>query len=265
YGSRMGGAEFPARWQALRTAQAFALNYPTPIVLLALFAIGWMRRMQATGLLVFIGALFTTNLIFGFLYRVPDQYVFFFPCYMPLGGASGIGVAAGARTSRRQWVCFCLAFLPVLVYEVAPPLMRQRGWGLQGKRLLRCRDEYTYFLRPRKNGEVSAAVFCHDALQTAGPGGFLLADSTIRSPLIYMRAIAGIGLYLILESAPHSELEPAPPVAVATQACIDRAARAGGAFICDDTPGYFDPRLATRYVFVPTGRIFRLQPRDKPQ
>ena len=292
YASRIGGSAFSWLTQAARTAQAFLLNFPTPVVLFAILGIRRIGRRVSPDAAapvseldsaarvsksraakaisdrcaLFLCGILLVNLGFGFVYRVPDQYVFFFPSYICLAALSALGVSAvrarsGWITRRAALVLLLLALLPAAAYEIAPPICERWHIGLQDKRKLAARNEYAYFLRPRKNGDTSAADFCAAALRTAGPGGYLLADSTIKSPLVYVRDVLGVGRDVVLEAAWYSEVTPAPPTAAKTPQTLRRYALAGRAYICDATPGYYDALVARDYQFVPIDRIWRLTPR----
>src|ERR1043166_3692315 len=69
--------------QLMRTAEYFALNFPTPLVLAALAGIPFiLRGNKDQAVPSFAAGIFAVAFVFAFRYPVPDQYVFFFPCYI---------------------------------------------------------------------------------------------------------------------------------------------------------------------------------------
>lgn len=287
YGTRMGQSGFPFVEQAVRTLQAFVLNFPTPLVMLAPVGVVWLLKTRRSPLGLIMVLLFCVSLAFGYAYRVPDQYVFFFPCYVLT--AMAIGMAVQNVPVRWRLVVIGLALLPAIVYEVAPPIMERHAIGLRTARHVDGRSEYVYFLRPRKNADHTAGTFARAALaaasvlphgevwlahcspsradsqtrlgRAAAADGYLLADSTIRPAIVYTRDVLGIGRGVVLESGLNAEVDANEPTAPKSKEMLRRFAEAGRAFICDATPGYFAPWVGEEYEFVPVGGIYRLRPR----
>jgi hypothetical protein len=273
YARNMSGAGFSLRGDSFKTLAAFVMNFPTPAVLLVLAGVPVLLKARtpmlpvaAAGegtsrfwLGVFIVAAFLVDFCFGFIYTVPDKYVFFFTCYCLIPIAVGCGAAVWAHSPRRRAACLCCVLLPALVYEAAPSVLERFGLGLGGVRDLPGRSKYAYFFRPRKNSDRGAAAAARAALEYVGPGGLLLADSTVKATLIYMREVEGVGPGVVL--AADGDPEPAAPATPATPPNVRRFAEAGRAFAFDTTPGYLPDWLRREYDFVPRGPVYQLSPR----
>ena len=244
--------------QGLRAIEYFILNFPTP--LLAFAALGaWTlwRRPDLRWLALVATSMFCINFAFAFRYRVPDQYVFFFPCYLvvPIAAAVAIGDLLRAR-SKLRGIVLAAAIMPAGVYEVLPTAVRSAGIDLGVAREIPYRDTLTFFLRPRKNGDHGAERFAREALQTAAPDGLLIADSAIRNPLIYVRDILGV------EPGVHTEvsadLKPIGPSMNVTPESLRELVRQGRAYSCEREPGYVYDWIDRDYSLVPVGVINRL-------
>jgi hypothetical protein len=261
YAGRMGATE-SIDWphQFKRTALAFGLNFPTPVILLAIPG-AWMlvRRTDTRAVGVFALLLALINTAFGLTYRVPDQYVFFYPTYMLLALSCAAGVAAFASTRRRRAVVVSLALLPTAVYEIAPPMLQERRIGLADVRDLPGREKYRYFLRPRRRAEHSAHNFAISAYNIVGPGDWLIAESTVQAVLVYVRNVDGVGRDVVLNTS--SDLIVPPPAAPLTRANLDRYAAAGRAYVCDIHAPYLAEWIRTGYNFEQAGDIFRIVPK----
>ncbi len=252
---------FPIGRQALKTAQYFALNFPTPLALLAPLGLwaAW-KQPRTRWFAAFGGAVFAIAFLFALRYLVPDQFVFFTPCYALFAAFVAIGAAwFVGRSDGRRLACVLLALTPVAVYEATPPLMKRFHIAGPFQRHIPLRDSYTYFLRPRKNGETSAARFARAALRRAAPDGLLIADTTIMNTLAYVRDIEGIERNVTLHFG--GDVTPAPPAVELNADEVRPFAVRGRAFACTDAPRYLRPWIPEAYELVPDGNLFRLVPK----
>ena len=207
----------------------FLLNFPTPLLLLVPLGIYFgLRDSQTRSVAAVWFGVCAVAFVFAIRYHVPDQYVFFFPCYIftavfigLAGGRIGEWLASMASTGGRIAVLI-LALLPALAYELAPsmarkvPLLsRMSDKVLRTERAIPGRDIYTYFLRPRKNGDQSARDFARDALELAQPDGLIIADNTTRNPIIYLQQVDHYypGVYLAKASDLKAGREVEPDLA----------------------------------------------------
>lgn len=247
-----------------RSILYFGLNFPTPLALLAPLGVWYAaRRRELRWFALFAGAVFSIDFVFAVSYDVPDQFVFFTPCYALFAAFAALGIRHICGTSaRRLWACLALALLPALAYEIGPGLLQRGNIAVPGvKRSIPFRDDYAYFLRPRKNGETSAARFAREALAIAGPDGLLIADTTILNALIYVRDIEGLGRGVTLPRD-SADIRPDPPAIDPTPDALRRFANRNKAFVCTDRPEYLRawPFILDEHELRPTGPIFRLHP-----
>ncbi|MCZ6815121.1 MAG: DUF2723 domain-containing protein [Planctomycetota bacterium] len=255
------GTSFRLDQQASRTLGYFCLNFPTPLALLAPIGIwrAWndrrMRGFAAIGIAILVIAF-----VFAFRYDVPDQYVFFTPCYILFAVFAGLAIPRIAAASRKKaTLCIALSLLSLPAYEIAPFAMQRFGISIGGARDLPFRDTYRYFIRPRKNGENGTERFAEYALKRAAPDGLLTADVTIKYALAYVRDIQGRHRGVTLVDSPYAPVrEPTVPY---TREGIAEFVAKGTAYICDNTPGAIPKWILEGFDLVPTDKIFRLEPK----
>lgn len=260
YADAVLNVSFASAGQLLRACKFFLLNFPTPLLLLAPVGawLGWKNERTRWFALVG-GAIFMLSFAFAYRYPVPDQYVFFFACYLllPMFAAMAVGGVAGLS---RVWAgaCLVLAVLPVLAYAAVPPLAEHWNLTIGPARDLPYRDTNAYFLRPWKRGELGPDRFAREALDRAAPDGLLIADSTIMNALVYIRDVEGVAPGVAL--ARTADVSPLPPAAALEPEAIDPFAGRGRAFICADSVDLMPDWLISRYDVVGAGPVRVLRP-----
>lgn len=247
--------------QLLRAIEYFVLNFPTPLALMSVIgARSIWRKPEWRWIAIVAAGLFCVNFVFAFRYRVPDQYVFFFTGYLviPIFTAVALGDFLRRRPKLRG-IALAAALLPIGVYEVLPTAIQSAGINLGVGRDIAYRDTAAFFLRPRKNGEDSAERFAREALQAAAPDGLLMADPTIRNPLIYVRDVQGVERDVTIEAS--ADLRPTGPTMVVSSESVRSIAARGKAFLCDKSPGYYYDWIDRDYTLEEAGLIYRLVPK----
>lgn len=248
---------FPVVKQIKHAALYFAMNFPTPLALLApaglFLAIreGSLRWFAAFG-----GLTFATGFVFAFRYVVLDQFVFYMPCYVLFAMFAGVGLGRVRwAAARSPYLMILMAALPAGVYEVAPQMMRSTGYKL-GTRDLPYRDTYAYFIRPRKNGEDGAEKYAREALSIAGPDGALVGDVTVKNPVTYVRDMLGVAPGVAIEVP--GDIPPNPPTVESSLDGLRAHVRRGRAFSC--SVGIYVPQwMRDNYEFEPKGIIYLLR------
>lgn len=246
---------FPLGRQTIRSIEYFVMNFPTPLALAAPVGLwlGW-KNARLRWVTAFGGAVFLVAFVFAFRYPVPDQYVFFFPCYVLLPVFTVLALPGWLRRSAaRRVLCLVLAIVPVAVYEAAPPVLHAMNVAIDVKRRLPFRETHVYFLRPRKNGEDGAARFARAALSQAGHGGLLIADTTMMNVLVYTRDVEGIGRGVTLSLG--GDVVPASPAVPLTPEAVEPFVRKGSAYLCSDAVGYAPAWLLDKYARVPVDGV----------
>ena len=244
--------------QLVKAVQYFTLNFPTPLVILA--PIGFWaacRHAALRRMALFAGGIFLVGFVFAFRYRVPDQFVFYFPCYVTFALFAALAIPSVARSRSLQVMCLIFALLPAGVYEIAPKLARDRGLALGQNRHLPYRDPYSFFLRPRKNGDGGAERFAREALATAAPKGLLIGDATILNAIIYVRDVLGVCHGVAVGAT--ADVRPAAPVVRRLRPeTIGPFVWQGTAFSCTDAPAYLPPWFGQVYDLSPVGVVYRI-------
>jgi hypothetical protein len=264
FGSAVLNTSISIKREAARTVGYFVLNFPTPIALAAFFGGSILRRggPQAV-MLLFTKAIFLVNFIFAVRYLVPDQYVFFFPCYVLTALFTGLGIwsirrgrAAQARRSRGAVAVMLFALLPALAYEVVPGLLKRYKVSAPFRQDVPYRDAFIYFLRPRMNGDDGAERFAREALTAMPPKGVLIADSSENNALAYVRDIEGVRQDVVLTVPFDGEL--ADPKVERSREGIRPFLDAGLAYSTMDREPYLLPWMAEDLDLKKEGVIFKL-------
>jgi len=249
---------FPFLGQIKRSCLYFAMNFPTPIALLAIPGFWWARRDARLRWMAWsAGGIFAVSFVFAFRYLVADQFVFFTGCYVIVAVFAAVGVdgiVERIRVAPAVLVAFALA--PAAVYEIAPSILRARGVSIGLSRGIPYRDSYEYFLRPRKNGYDGAERFAREALAAAAPDGMIYADTTIANLLVHARDDGRIEPGVTLCGPADVAIDP-PTVETTPRAVADFAAR-GMAFVASDAANYVPIWIKQSYDLVPDGVIYRL-------
>lgn len=249
--------------QIARAIQYFAMNFPTPIVLAAPLGLMWLGRDTGKRMIaVFAATVFLVDFVFAFRYPVPDQFVFYTPCYVILAICVGLGIhAVHGRLKHRfaKATVWVLAALPVLVYAAAPAAIKSLNMSIGSSRDIHFRDTLRYFIQPWKGGETSAQRFADSALNQAAPDGLLYADTTIKNVLVYVRDVQGKHRGVTLTTG-HDTI-PLPPRIDRTPQDVEPFVQAGKAFICSNVEAYVPPWVRERWDLEPAGIIFKIVPR----
>lgn len=171
------------------------MNFPTPILLLSIPGIIYLRRLSprpAFGYIV--GALTILFFLFAFRYQVPDRYAFFLPFYCLTAILIGLGcqVIITRYVGRVVMVLIVIAaLLPIPVYAVLPAAARCCNLSLGLKRNIPYRDEYKYFLQPWQTGYTGPERFAREAFDTVSSNAVIFADSTTDDPLRLFQQASG--------------------------------------------------------------------------
>ena len=182
------------------------LIFPRLLLLLAPCGAYWgWKNPSLRWFVLFAGSIFVIDFVFAFRYLVADAYKFFTPDYVIFALFIGIAVPHLGKPSAAKGAVLCLlALLPIGVYEVAPSILQRSGVSLGVSRAIPLRNNYEYFIRPRKNGDDGAERFAQVALGQAAPEGLLITDgdTNIKNVLTYVRDAEGVEPKVVLTVGP---------------------------------------------------------------
>jgi len=263
YGSKVGNlAGLPALLG--RSVLYVGLNYPTPLVLAGLVG-AWtvLRRRDAVGRVVLVLA--AVYFLWAARYRVPDQYSFFVPFYVPASVLIGVGTARllHGRSRHLRWVALGLALVPVAVYAVLPMAAR---WAalVTSPHDVPYRDEYRYFLQPWRCGEEGPRRFAEETLARLPRRAALFADSTTAPPLVYVQVIEGrrpdVLLLARLTLPPYLSRSASDRYWGSGEVFGELTAEGRRVFVVSDQPAYMPRWMAEQTRRAAFGPVFEVVP-----
>jgi hypothetical protein len=175
-----------------RSGMFFALNFPTPLVLLAILGVVESFRRpgfrRIGGLLLAVIILYA---LFAIRYDVPNQNHFFLPTYMMVSLYIGLGFAELARPCRGLWIlisAILLAAIPI-TYPILSEAAETRQWNLGTRRQIPYRDEYRYYLVPWQQHQTGPRRLATELCARLPENAIVLADLTTLPLLHYTQAI----------------------------------------------------------------------------
>jgi hypothetical protein len=177
---------------AVRAMVYVAMNFPTPLILLAPW--GWWRlrrfeRRETWWFLTVAGGMYG---LFAVRYRVPDQYTFFVHAYLFLVLFTAAGVEGLLHRWRSRRIVTAVLILSALgppAYAVAPPIARAipATRALLPAREIPYREPYSWFLRPWRTGYRGAERYANEVFLTLPLESVLILDEMMQPPLIYLQ------------------------------------------------------------------------------
>jgi len=250
-----------------RSVLYVGLNYPTPLALAGLVGVWtlWRRRDSVGRVVVILAAVYC---LWAARYRVPDQYSFFVPFYVPASVLIGVGTARllDRRARWLRWAALALALLPVAVYAVLPAAARRAGL-VTSPHDVPYRDEYRHFLQPWQCGEDGPRRLAEAVFSRLPERAVMLADSTVAPPLVYVQVVEGRRPDVFLAS-----VGARPPYLSASEerrywrseASLLPALAAEGrrVFLVSDQPGYMPGWVLDHTRRVPFGPVYEVLPKD---
>lgn len=245
----------------LRSAAMTAMNFPTPLLLLAPFGLFLLfRRTPRPIAWLLVGATIVYT-AFGARYDVVDQHTFLVPAFLLVTVFAEIGIDAvftRARGRPLRLVVFFLAAWGPLVYAVGPPLLKSYApdIGLMPKRAVPHRDRFEWFLRPWLMGYHGAEQYAREVLQVLPPDAWLVVDGTLCPPLNHLQVSQNFRRDVRLDSWVERQdwFDP-----LRDDTARQEKIAAGLLFAASDDRQYLpDWLLAPTYRFEPFGHVFRV-------
>jgi len=237
-----------------------SLNFLNVLLPLAIFGLVRLKSYVGKPLALSIISITVLEALFVLRYPVPDQFTFLLPFLIMVSLLAGVGLWAWDNEfPKRQYLALTGVVLsimvPLLVYSVGPSVIEAKGWEVHRARVLPFRDETRYWLVPWKSNEHSAELFAHAALEDAGPRGIILADGTVRCPLLLVqrraRRYAGVWVPSRFGTTDLPDYSVAP-------AAFCNAVDNRSLYVVSPIHGYADDRLIKNTVAVKQGVLYRL-------
>jgi hypothetical protein len=254
-----------------RSLLMLGMNFPTPVVLLGLYAIGRSRRLLvASPIAVVLAGLLAVYFLFGFRYRVPNQNFFFTPVYMVLSIYIGLGVQAAGWAGRRG----VLAVLAALALAVIPAYWAMAQAARAMKINLRqsgpthevpYRDFYAYYLMPWQNAQTGPRRFAEEVLASLPLNAVILPDTTTSPPLKCLHDVEGRRLDVLIADPYDAKFDSSlqrywqgGPELLAQLARDGRRV-----FVASDQPAYIPAWVARDGRLEPFGLVWEVKPAAK--
>ena len=187
---RWGNAVFNAAdivHLAKRSILFFILNFPTPLVILAVPGILFGRRVIDNCVYNFLIASLVLYILFAFRYHVPNQNHFFMPAYILISIFIGLGyVYWRTHELSADWlVAIVLLVWIVPTYAGICFEAQNCGFSWGHNRHIPYRHEYKYYLEPWQQGQTGPRKMVEEVFHVLPKGAVLVVDSTPYSAFEY--------------------------------------------------------------------------------
>lgn len=175
-----------------RSGMFFALNFPTPLVLLAILGLfESFRRAEFRRVGWFLLTMTVLYALFSVRYDVPNQNNFFLPTYMIISVYIGLGFAEFSRPCRALWIpvsAVLLAAIPAS-YPILSDLAEAQQFNLGTRRYIPYRNEYRYYLIPWQQNQTGPRRLVTELFERLPDNAIVLADMTTLAGLQYAHQI----------------------------------------------------------------------------
>jgi len=248
-------------WRLLGNSLLYlGLNFPTPVVLLALTGLLALPTMRPRLFARVLGGLLVAHLLWAVRYDVVDQYTFFIPSVVLIALLIGVGAERFLQRRRARWRSLLIvgALLPAIAYAPLPFVARAAGLRIGVSREVPYRDSYAYFLHPWKSGYGGAEQFAEELCEALPPGAVLVADGTTVRPIHYLQLTHRWRKDIRV----WPSLDPAQPLWPATEAELRPQLDAGLVYVVAPQRRYCPQWLLDGYDFTTEGIVHRVRPRD---
>ncbi len=186
---------FGTLWPLIRNSiMFFVLNFPTPLVILAVCGIClsfWKLEKEVS--LIFIASTILYCL-FAVRYDVPNQNNFFLPMYMFISIYVGLGFGFVFSKDKRLPVMITtvLLLLIPLSYIVFAKTAKAMEFNLGASYKIPYRNTYEYYLLPWQHKQTGPRRLLNDIFGVLPENAVLLVDSTPYSVFQYGQEVEGL-------------------------------------------------------------------------
>ncbi len=240
----------------------WALNFPTPNVVLAGVGLVYLVRLRQTEAMALpILILSLLFLAFAFRYTVVDRYAFFIPFYILVSVMMGLGADAVLTRFPRRWLAGAMvaaAILPVGLYALAPAMARAGHLDLRTRGDVPYREDLEFFITPWKTWCYGPERFATEVLSAVGQDAVIYADLTTVGPLLIRQQTEALRPDVAIVSA--SVHSPGAPAFNAET--LARILRARPAYVVSAKPGYCPKFVLDGYDLAKEGLVWRIRLRE---
>ncbi len=245
----------------VNSLQYLALNFPTPVALLALTGLFALPTTRPRLLARVLGGLLVVHLLWAVRYDVVDQYTFFIPSVVLIALLIGVGAERFLQRRRGRWRSLLIvgALLPAIAYVPLPFVARAADLRIGVSREVPYRDSYAYFLHPWKSGYSGAERFAEELceVEVLPTDALLIADRTTVQPIhclqLTQRWRKDIRVW--------PSLDPAQPSWPATEDELRPQLDAGLVYVVAPQRRYCPQWLLDGYDFEQQAVAYRVRPR----
>ncbi len=176
----------------IRSAAMTVMNFPTPLLLLAIPGLFHLRDVARRPTCWLIWGATLIHLLFAARYNVPDQHTFLAPVFLFVAMFTAIGIdrfLSRRRSPALAAVVLALSVSAPLAYALAPPLLRRSAPNISviPSREVPYRDPLAWFLRPWRVGYDGTVSYAVETLSTLPTDAWLVVDTTLCAPLNYVQ------------------------------------------------------------------------------
>ena len=193
-----------------QSALFFVLNFPTPLILLAIPGVFGSFRSPGRPMAAVLLISMVLYALFAVRYDVPNQNNFFLPMYMLISVYLGLGFAVLAK--KRFWLWAPVSALLLLAlpatYWVISQQAQSRQVELGTRRHIPYRDVYTYYLLPWQHHQIGPRRLATEMFDKLPAEAVIAADRTTIPPLQYVQEIEKHrpDLRILLKDRPLAEV-----------------------------------------------------------
>ena len=175
-----------------KSVMFFVLNFPTPLVILAVAGFGLSFKREPFKPFAYLLAVMSLlYCIFAMRYDVPNQNNFFLPMYILVAVYIGLGYSYLFDSKKAHIIAALLVLLILPAYPVMAHIAKQRGVEFGTRRHIPYRDVYTYYLIPWQHNQRGPRRLATEVLQALPENAIIIADSTVIPALEYTHYIEG--------------------------------------------------------------------------
>jgi len=240
------------------------LNFPTPLILLALPGWWMCGRRVSRSEWIYLSAGLATFAAFAFRYTVPDQNTFWVHAYLYVILFAAVGIDWLLRRNPGVFsrvLVLLLAVIAPAYYGVVPTIVCDMPFmtRLLPARQVPYRESCRWLLTPWRTGYDGARRYASEVLAVLPEGAVLLAGDTMRRPIEYLHANDGLRPDVRLPYRQNSR--PWQTDLSMNEAELKPFVQQGVLFSVSDVYGY-SPRwlFDGGYRFEPFGLVYRVLP-----